>query len=136
MPVSYKDKDIELIILHEKTHIRRLDNLWRVLVFIIAAAHWFNPLCWVFLKLFLTDLELSCDEYVLIKLGDNRAKEYALALLEGRQSKTVFTSAFGGAKIRIRIENILSFKKMTWFSFTVFITLIVIIFYALLTNAG
>lgn len=136
LPISYKDKDIELIILHEKTHIRRADNLWRMLAFMIAAAHWFNPLCWVFLKQFLADLELSCDECVLVKLGGNRAKEYALSLLESRQSTTVFASAFGGAKIRTRIENILSFKKTTWFSLTVFIAFIVSIFYALLTNAG
>ncbi|MCH5273968.1 MAG: peptidase M56 BlaR1 [Lachnospiraceae bacterium] len=136
LPISYKDKDIELIMLHEKMHIRRADNLWRMLAFLIVAVHWFNPLCWVFLKMFLADLELSCDECVLAKSGDNRAKEYALSLLESRQSKTVFTSAFGGAKIRTRIENILSFKKMTWFSLTIFIVLIVIISCALLTNAG
>lgn len=136
LPVSYMDKDIELVLLHEKTHIRRADNLWRMLAFFIVAVHWFNPLCWVFLKAFLENLELACDECVLLKLGDNRAKEYALSLLESRQSKTVFSSAFGGAKIRTRIENILSFRKMTWVSATVFAALIAAIFYVLLTNAG
>ena len=135
LPVSYKDMDIELIILHEKTHIRRADNLWRVLAFLIAAAHWFNPLCWIFLKLFLEDLELACDERVLVKTGDARAKEYALSLLESKQSASVFVSAFGGAKIRTRIENILSFRKMTRFSLIVSIALITEIFYVLLTNA-
>ena len=135
LPMSYQDKDIELIILHENMHICRADNLWRMLAFLIVAAHWFNPLCWIFLKLFLEDLELSCDERVLVKLGDHRAKEYARSLLENGQSVTLFASAFGGAKIRTRIENILSFKKMTWFSLTVFLALIVTIFYVLLTNA-
>lgn len=136
LPLSYKEKDIELIILHEKMHIRRADNLWRMLAFLVVAAHWFNPLCWVFLKLFLEDLELSCDECVIVKLGEHRVKEYALSLLENGQSVTIFASAFGGAKIRTRIENILVFKKMTWFSLTAFIALIVAIFYTLLTNAG
>ena len=131
-----KDKDIELIILHEKMHIRRADNLWRILAFLIVAVHWFNPLCWVFLKLFLEDIELSCDERVLVKLGEHRAKEYALSLLESGQSVTIFASAFGGAKIRTRIENILSFRNITWFSLAVFVSLIVTIFYVLLTNAG
>lgn len=136
LPMSYKDKDIELVILHEKMHIRRADNLWRILAILIVSAHWFNPLCWVFLKLFLEDLELSCDERVLVKLGGHCVKEYALSLLESGQSMTIFTSAFGGAKIRTRIENILTFKKMTWFSLTVSFTLIAAIFYVLLTNAG
>ena len=136
LPASYKDRDIELVILHEKMHIHSADNLWRVLAFFIVAVHWFNPLCWLYLKLFLADIELSCDERVLTKVGHGRAKEYALSLLESRQGATVFASAFGGAKIRTRIENILSFKKMTWFSLTVFAALLSMIFYVLLTNAG
>ena len=136
LPTSYQDRDIELIIQHEKTHIRGLDNLWRIIAFLIVAVHWFNPFSWLFLRAFLTDLELSCDERVLVKLGANRSKEYASALLECKQGATVFASAFGGARIRTRIENILSFRKLTWFSLVAFIALISVIFYVLLTNAG
>lgn len=136
LPESYKDRDYSIVALHEKTHIRCLDNLWRIIAFVIVAVHWFNPFCWLFLKIFLTDIELSCDERVVSKLGADRAKDYATALLENRQETTVFASAFGGAKIQTRIENILSFKKMTWFSLVVFIILISVIFYVLLTNAG
>ena len=136
LPSSYKDRDVELVILHEKTHIRSFDNLWRIIAFVIVAVHWFNPLCWLFLKGFLADLELSCDERVIAKLGANRAKDYVSSLLESRQGTTVFASAFGGAKIRTRIENILSFKELTWLSLTVFVALIGVIFYVLLTNAG
>ena len=136
LPTSYKNRDIDYIILHEKAHIRNCDNLWRIIALVIVAAHWFNPLCWVFLKGFLADLELSCDERVLATIGSEHAKDYASSLLESRQGTTVFASAFGGAKIRTRIENILSFKKLTWLALTVFIALIGMIFYALLTNAG
>ncbi len=136
LPATYKDIDLELVILHEKAHIRSFDNLWRVIAFILVSVHWFNPLCWLFLKGFLTDLELSCDERVLTKLGAEHAKAYASSLLETKQGVTVFASAFGGAKIRTRIENILSFKKITWLSFSVFAVLLAVIFYTLLTNAG
>lgn len=136
LPVSYKNKHIDLVILHEKTHIHRADNLWRIIAFVIVAVHWFNPLSWLFLKCFLTDLELACDERVLTKLGADRTKEYALSLLENAKGTTVFASAFGGAKIRTRIENILYFKKLTWGALVVFTALICAIFYVLLTNAG
>ena len=135
LPASYAGKDIEFVLLHEKMHIRRGDNLWRVIAFLTAAVHWFNPLSWVFLKLFLADTELSCDECVLMKLG-SRSRDYARSLLEIKESTDIFASAFGGAKIRTRIENILSFKKMTWFSLVGFIIIIAVIFYVLLTNAG
>lgn len=136
LPSSYADREIELIVLHEETHIRRADNLWRMLAFLLAAAHWFNPFCWVFLRTFLADLELACDECVLLRLGEGRAKEYARTLLESGQSKTVFASAFGGAKIRTRIEAILSFRRMTGLSLAVCGVWIAAVFYALLTNAG
>ena len=102
----------------------------------IVSVHWFNPFCWLFLKEFLSDLELSCDERVLKKIGESRIKEYALTLIESRQKTTVFASTFGGAKIRKRIENILSYKKLTCLSLTAFIILSGVIFYTLLTNAG
>lgn len=136
LPAAYQDKDIDFVLLHEKMHIRRGDNLWRMLAFLTVAVHWFNPLAWVFLKLLLGDMELSCDECVLAKLGDADKKAYALSLLGCKESANVFASAFGGAKIRTRIENILSFRKMTWLSLTVFSVLIAAIFYILLTNAG
>ena len=136
LPVSYRGRDLALILLHEETHIRRRDNLWRALAFLLAAAHWFNPLSWVFLREFLADLELACDECVLLRLGESRAKEYARVLLESGQSKTVFASAFGGARIRTRIENILSFRKMTGLSLAVCAVWVAAVFYVLLTNAG
>ena len=136
LPASFADRDTELVLAHERMHIRRGDNFWRILAFLTTAVHWFNPLAWVFLKQFLADLELSCDERVLVQLGQDRAKEYALTLLKSKESTAAFTSAFGGAKIWDRIENILSFKKMTRLSLIVFLVLIIAIFYCLLTNAG
>ena len=136
LPATYKDRDIELIVIHEKTHISSFDNLWRIIALIIVSVHWFNPFSWLFLKGFLADLELSCDERVIAKIGKDRAKDYATSLLECKQGETVFTSSFGGAKIRTRIENILSFKKLSRLSLIVFIALISAIFYVLLTNAG
>ena len=129
-------KDTELIILHEKAHIKRLDNLWRLLAFMITALHWFNPLSWIFFRELLADIELSCDECVIKGLGADRIKEYALTLINSKKGTSVFASTFGGAKIRTRIENILSFRKLTGFSLIVFIVLLGVVFYALLTNAG
>ena len=135
LPITWADRDLDLVLLHEQTHIRRGDNLWRMLGFTLAAVHWFNPLSWIFLKMLLTDLELACDEGVLVKLGPDRRKEYALSLLDSKTGTNVFASAFGGAKIRTRIENILSYRKMKWISLVAFAALALAISYVLLTNA-
>lgn len=135
LPITWADRDLDLVLLHEQTHIRRGDNLGRMLAFVIVALHWFNPVAWIFLKLLLTDLELACDEGVLVKLGPDRRKEYALSLLASKTGTNVFASAFGGAKIRTRIENILSYRKMKWISLVAFAVLALAISYVLLTNA-
>ena len=136
IPVSYKDSaDLDLILMHERQHIKRLDNFFRVAAFTVAAVHWFNPLAWLFLKLYLSDSELACDESVLSKLDEEKRKQYAYALLDARKSKTVFASAFGGAKLKTRIERIVSFKKMTVVSAAGLTVLAAVIAYILLTNA-
>ncbi len=68
LPSLCRERDTGFIIMHEEEHIRHCDNLWRVLGLIITSLHWFNPLCWVFLKCLLADMELSCDERVTAKL--------------------------------------------------------------------
>lgn len=136
IPESYREKELDHIIRHEKTHIRRLDNLWRIIGFITAAIHWFNPLSWIFLKAFLNDLELACDEMAVAGYETEDRKEYARTLLECSQSKSMLVSAFGGAKVRTRIENVLSYKKMTAFSAMGFTVLVLAIIVTLMTNAG
>ena len=135
LPFSYRNRELELVILHEQMHIRSLDNLWRLLALLIATVHWFNPFSWIYLKAFYSDLELSCDERVLLRAGTHRTKEYASLLLTCRQETGIFHSAFGGAKLRARIEHILTFRKMSLLSMVVFLLLLGFIFVFLLTNA-
>ena len=110
------DPALPHILLHEETHKKRLDNLRRVLAFFLSALGWFNPLSWICLKCFLADLELACDEQVLATMGEERKKEYALALVSQAEKRSLFASAFGGAAIRLRVEHILSWKRMGWLS--------------------
>lgn len=136
IPGSYEDMELKYIIRHEKTHIKRLDNLWRIIGFITASIHWFNPLSWVFLKAFLNDLELACDEMAVSGYDKEERKEYARTLLSCSGGKSLLVSAFGGAKVRTRIENVLSYKKMTAFSAIGFTLLVLVIIFTLITNAG
>jgi beta-lactamase regulating signal transducer with metallopeptidase domain len=136
LPTDHIGEDLEYVLRHEKTHIRRGDNLWRILALLAVTVHWFNPLAWVFLRAFLTDLELACDEDAVRGYDDSKRREYARTLLQNTQRRSVFASAFGGAKIRTRIENVLSYKKMTFVSASGFTILVMTIIYTLITNAG
>lgn len=134
LPLSYADKDNKFILLHERAHILRGDNLWRLLGLAAAAVHWFNPFAWLFLKLFFADLELACDETVLSTLREEEIKAYAQTLLNSREGANGLVSAFGGARIKNRIENIVSFRKITWLSAVGFGFLFLGIFMTLLPN--
>ncbi len=136
LPRAYGEQELTYILLHEQTHIKRGDNLLRMLAFFLTCVHWFNPLCWLFLKLLYTDMELACDEAVLAKCDKEQRKAYAHTLVSSVEKTNVFASAFGGAKIRLRIENILSYKKMTAVSLVGFTALFAVIAYILLTNAA
>lgn len=134
VPATYKDKEMRYILAHEKAHIRRLDNLWRILGFVTACVHWFNPFSWLFLKLFLEDIEFSCDERVIRGLDKEERKAYASALVDCVEGNNALASAFGGSKIHRRIYQILSYKKISVFSAVCFVVLAAAVACALLTN--
>lgn len=135
IPVSFKDAEFTHILIHESIHVKRRDNLWRVVAVLIAVIHWFNPLIWLFLKCFLQDMELSCDEAVIKNFSIEEKKSYALSLLNATERRAGFSSPFGGANLSSRIRSILSYKKLSLFSLLCFVLLSFIIFYTLLTNA-
>lgn len=136
LPAGINEEAREYILLHEQVHIKRRDNLMRCVAVVTVCLHWFNPLAWIFLHCFFADMELSCDEKVLKKSGGGQKKAYAFALIGIQEKKTVFASAFGGAKTRVRIENILSYKKMTVFSVVCCVIFMAVLAAALLTNAA
>ncbi len=97
LPEGFDQEHLDYILLHEKVHMKRRDNLWRMLAVITACLHWFNPFIWFFLKCFLEDCELACDEEAIKGLDPEERRNYARTLLacEAGQ-KTVFASAFAG----------------------------------------
>ncbi|ABN51615.1 MAG TPA: peptidase M56 BlaR1 [Hungateiclostridium thermocellum] len=136
VPKGYELRNLHYIVAHESAHIYRKDNLWRIIAVISASVHWFNPLIWLFLKKFLEDTELACDEQVLANCGEDEKKAYAMALVDCAESMGVFASPFGGAKIRVRIDRILSYRKLSIISIASLTAFAVAIGYVLLTNAS
>jgi beta-lactamase regulating signal transducer with metallopeptidase domain len=136
LPSNIADTDLDYILKHEQIHILRKDNLWRVIAVITACVHWFNPLAWIFLKSFFADMELACDAKVIKDLNEEDKKSYASALLSCSIGQTYYASAFGGAKTRVRIENILSYKKLTLVASLCFAALFVAIAVTVITNAA
>ena len=135
LPASTPEADYPMILAHETAHIRRGDNLFRLIAFLSVALHWFNPLAWVFLRCYLSDAEEACDERVLSKLDEEGRRNYARCLLNQAERRAAFPAAFGGAKLRDRVKRIVSYENLTFFSALGCVLLAAALTYFLLTNA-
>ena len=116
LPYGLGEQERTYILLHEQTHIRRGDHLFRVLAYIALTLHWFNPFVWVAFFLSGRDMEMSCDELVLRKLGAQIRCDYSDSLLAMAQGKGTigFTPlAFGEGDTGKRIKNVLHYKKVS-----------------------
>lgn len=113
------NEEIKYVLTHEMIHIKRFDNLWKIIMLMAVSIHWFNPLVWIMYILFNRDIELSCDEKVIALLGETTKKEYAMALInlaEKQYHWSFFSNGFGKNAIQERIVAIMKFKKATYIS--------------------
>ncbi len=114
LPIGLSVHERGYILLHEQTHIWRWDHIVKYTAYFILSLHWFNPFAWAAFLLMGVDMEMSCDESVLQKMGSGIKKEYSLSLLSlatERRTISVSPLAFGEGGIKVRIQNILNFRK-------------------------
>ncbi|MCD8069464.1 MAG: M56 family metallopeptidase, partial [Lachnospiraceae bacterium] len=117
MPEGLSNEERRYMLLHEQIHIRRGDQIFRFLGCVALCLHWFNPLVWLAFFLSARDMELSCDEAVLRKLGNGVKKEYSGSLLSladgdrGKERVRGIPVAFGEGDVKSRIKNVLGYQK-------------------------
>jgi|GEM_PF-1419447 len=114
LPTGLNDTQRIHILKHEETHIRRRDYLIKPIAFLALCVHWFNPLVWISFVLMTKDMEMSCDESVLKKLGTGIKKDYSSSLLSLAANGRMVNAgplAFGESNVKARIKNILSYKQ-------------------------
>ena len=118
VPANIGDANLSYILEHERTHIRRKDYLIKPLAFLALILHWFNPLMWLCFALMSRDMEMSCDESVLHKLGDSAKGGYSgslLALAVKRKGLLAANPlAFGENHAKARIKNVVNYRKPTF----------------------
>lgn len=137
LPSSLGEQELPYIVMHEQHHIRRLDHLVKVLAFVALSIHWFNPLVWLAFVLATRDMEMSCDEAVIRKMGDGIRADYTASLLSLATGTHIFTGmplAFGQGDTRGRIRNLANWKKPAFWVVVVGIVGCVAAAVCLLTN--
>ena len=114
LPSSLNDETRQFVIAHETAHLKRRDNLWKPLGFLLLSVYWFHPLCWVAYILLCRDIESACDEKVIRDKDNNYLALYSQALLDcalQRKRITACPLAFGETGVKNRVKGILSYKK-------------------------
>ena len=137
LPGNLGEREQEYIILHEQHHIRRFDHMFKALAFLALTIHWFNPLVWLAFGLACKDMEMSCDEAVVRKLGSDVRADYSASLLTlatGRRIIAGSPLAFGEVDPKGRIKNLAKWKKPAVWVIIIAALLCVVIAVTLLTN--
>lgn len=111
------EKGLSEILRHELIHCKRGDVLYKWLVVLVTALHWFNPVVkWLGRRIAL-DCELSCDQAVLAALPREERIGYGellLTMAAGRRLPagiTATTLCDEKRQLKTRIQGILNYHK-------------------------
>lgn len=114
LPSDTPKAERRFIIAHERHHLHRGDPLWKLLGYLALCVHWFNPLVWLAFFLGGKDMEMSCDEAVLNRLGEDIRADYSQALLRLATHKRLIAGmplAFGEGETKGRVRNMARWRR-------------------------
>jgi len=106
---SYTSDELRLIFRHEMIHISREDAWAKFFLVFCTAMCWFNPLMWIAMRKSADDLELSCDETVLLNCEDTKRHQYANLILQTAGDERGFTTCLSASALALsyRLKNIM-----------------------------
>ncbi len=112
---DYTPEELALIFRHELIHIGREDSWNKFFLVFCSAMCWFNPLMWMAKRRCFEDLELSCDETVLLDSDDDTKHRYAGLLLRTAGDERGFTTCLSASAsaLRYRMKSVVEPKKKT-----------------------
>lgn len=137
LPSDINANQISCVIAHEKSHIARLDHIWKPLGFVILCIHWFNPFVWLSYNLFCRDIEYACDERVIKSMKNEEKADYSETLLSLSAPKYVISAcplAFGEVGVKSRIKSVLNYKKPALWIIIVAVIALVAVAVGFMTN--
>lgn len=137
LPAGLSSEERSYIVMHEQIHIRRKDHLIKALAFLLLTVHWFNPFVWIAFLLMSMDMEFSCDERVLKTMNTDIKKPYATSLLTLATRRQIFNGsplAFGEGNVKVRIKNVLNYKKPKFWVILLSICLVLAVGIGLMAN--
>ena len=111
---DYSPDELQLIFRHELIHICREDVWSKFSLMFCTAVCWFNPFMWISMRQSFNDLELSCDESVLLLATETERRQYADLLLKTAGQEQGFTTCLSAtaSALRYRMKNSVRPRKL------------------------
>ena len=137
LPYHMDSREVGHVIAHEQTHIRRKDHWWKPLGFLLLTIHWFNPLMWLSYVLLCRDIELTCDEKVIGKMGNAQRADYTQALVACSVDRRLIAAcplAFGEIGVKERVKSVMNYKKPAFWIVLASVIVCAVIAVCFLTN--
>ncbi len=137
LPSGLNDNTVNNVIRHEKSHIKRLDHIWKPIGFLLLAIYWFNPVLWIAYILLCRDIELACDEKAISDMPKEAVKKYSQALIDCSIKQRIIMAcplAFGEVGVRQRIKAMINYKKPAFWIVCVSLILCMVASACFLTN--
>ena len=137
LPYHMDSREMDHVIAHEQTHIRRKDHWWKPLGFLLLTTHWFNPLMWLSYILLCRDIELACDDKVIREMGNEQRADYTQALVACSVNRRVIAAcplAFGEVGVKERVKSVMNYKKPAFWIVLASVIVCAVIAVCFLTN--
>lgn len=135
LPAGLNEQQRQMILEHEKCHLRRLDHWTKLIGFIALSVHWFNPLVWLAYGMLCQEIEMACDEQVVEKMDLSQRKCYSQALLAfSANGHLACPVAFGEKPVKKRIRAVLNYRKPAFWLTLCAVVAIVFVAVSLLTS--
>lgn len=115
---NYSADELELIFLHELTHYKNRDLLYKRILLIVRIVYWFNPAFALMQREADRDLESICDSKVVSMIGDKRrTTTYGRLLLKTAAEAGVYSEVAAGlndgvAKFKERMIYMMKADKL------------------------
>lgn len=117
---EYTETELQSVLQHELTHLRRRDVVVKWLSVIACALHWFNPIVWLMRREIDRTCELACDEAVIRTLDLSGKQSYGDTLIsvaaDVSTSRAVLSTTMCEEKesLKERLDAIMKYQKRTW----------------------
>ncbi len=109
---SMDDEQIKNTLRHELVHYKRGDPFVSIVLSLLNAFYWFNPIVWIAVRQIRADMETLCDSIVVDQMSARQKGDYATLILDlfsrSNYRQVVLGMAYGKSKavVEKRIKGV------------------------------